>query len=193
LLKLRGYPAVLGLAAALFFWQLGHQSLPGTWSYYAMYKFAWEAGMVGASLAFAGVIMALAQGLLSGPMIRRVGELRATVVGLLAATVTYCGYAFATQGWMIFAVMPLWAFAALVFPSLNALMSHRVPPDAQGELQGGVSSLQSLSAIVGPPAMAQLFGYFTATGAPLQFPGVSFFAAAVLSALALLVLLRQKI
>lgn len=193
LLKLRSYPAVLGLALALFAWQLGHQALPGTWSYYAMYKFGWAPGMVGASLAFAGVIMAAAQGLLSRRMIPRFGERRSVVIGLVAAVVTYCGYAFATQGWMIFAVMPLWAFAALVFPSLNALMSHRVPPDAQGELQGGVSSLQSLSAIVGPPAMTQLFGYFTSSAAPLQFPGASFFAAALLSALALAILLRQRL
>lgn len=193
LLKLRGYPAVFGLALALLFWQLGHQALPGTWSYYAMYKFGWGAGMVGASLAFAGVLMALSQGLLSRVLIPKLGERRTLLTGLLAAVVTFCGYAFATQGWMVFAVMPLWAFAALVFPSLNALMSHRVPADAQGELQGGVSSLQSLSAIVGPPAMTQLFGYFTSVAAPLQFPGAPFFAAALLSALALVVVLRQNL
>jgi len=70
-------------------------------------------------------------------------------------------------------------------------MSHRVPPDAQGELQGGISSLQSLSAILGPPMMTQLFGYFTSPAAPLQLPGAPFFAAALLSALALGLLLRQ--
>jgi DHA1 family tetracycline resistance protein-like MFS transporter len=193
LLKLRSYPAVLGLAAALFFWQLGHQALPGTWSYYAMYKFGWEPGMVGASLAFAGVIMALSQGVLSRHLIPRFGEKRMAVIGLAAGIATYCGYAFATQGWMIFAVMLMWVPAALVFPSLNALMSHRVPPDAQGELQGGVSSLQSLSAIAGPAAMAQLFGYFTSAGAVAQLPGASFLAAALLSALALWLLWRQHL
>jgi len=70
-------------------------------------------------------------------------------------------------------------------------MSHRVPPDAQGELQGGISSLQSLSAILGPPMMTQLFGYFTSATVPLQLPGAPFFAAALLSALALGLLLRQ--
>jgi DHA1 family tetracycline resistance protein-like MFS transporter len=193
LLKLRGYPAVFGLALALFFWLLGHQALPGTWSYYAMYKFGWGAGMVGASLAFAGVLMALSQGLLSRKLVPLFGERRMAVIGLVTGAVTYAGYAAATQGWMIFAVMPLWVFAALVFPTLNALMSHRVPADAQGELQGGISSLQSLSAIVGPPAMAQLFGYFTASSAPIHLPGASFLAAALLSAFALWLLLRQRL
>ena len=193
LLKLRGYPAVFGLALALFFWQLGHQALPGTWSYYAMYKFGWEAGMVGASLAFAGVIMALSQGLLSRVVVPRFGEARTATVGLITGIATYCGYAFATQGWMIFAVMPMWAFAALVFPTLNALMSHRVPADAQGELQGGVSSLHSLSAVAGPAAMAQLFGYFSSAAAPVTFPGAPFFAAALLGVLALVLLRRQRL
>jgi DHA1 family tetracycline resistance protein-like MFS transporter len=193
LLKLRSYPAVLGLALALFLWQLGHQALPGTWSYYTMYKFGWGPGMVGVSLAFAGMLMALSQGLLSRHLIPRFGERRMAVVGLLAATVTLSGYAFATQGWMVFTVMPLLLFGALVFPSLNALMSHRVPPDAQGELQGGVSSLQSLSAIAGPPAMTQLFGFFTSGAAPVQFPGASFLAAALLTACALVLLLRQRL
>jgi MFS transporter, DHA1 family, tetracycline resistance protein len=193
LLKLRDYPAVLGLALALFFWQLGHQALPGTWSYYTMYKFGWEAGMVGASLAFAGVLMAFSQGFLSRVLIPRFGERKVAIAGFSCAIATFCGYAFATQAWMIFAVMLLWLPAALVFPSLNALMSHRVPPDAQGELQGGVSSLQSLSAIFGPPVMAQLFGYFTSETAPVLFPGASFFAAALLTALALWLLLRQRL
>ena len=193
LLKLRSYPAVFGLALALFFWLLGHQALPGTWSYYAMYKFGWEAGMVGASLAFAGVIMALSQGVLSGRLVPRLGERRAAIVGFVTGIVTYCGYGLATHGWMIFPVMLLWLPAALVFPVLNAMMSHRVPPDAQGELQGGISSLQSLSAILGPVSMAQVFGYFTAAGAPIHLPGAPFFAAAAISGLALWMMLRQRL
>jgi MFS transporter, DHA1 family, tetracycline resistance protein len=193
LLKLRSYPAVLGLATALFVWQLGHQALPGTWSYYAMYKFGWEAGMVGASLAFAGVLMAFSQAGLSRVLVPRFGESRIALAGLVSGTLTYIGYALATQGWMIFAVMLMWLPAALVFPTLNALMSHRVPADAQGELQGGISSLQSLSAIAGPMAMTQLFGYFTSEAAPWQVPGAPFVAAALLSALALVILLRQRL
>lgn len=193
LLKLRSYPAVFGLALALFGWLLAHQALPGTWSYYAMHKFGWEPGMVGASLAFAGVLMAFSQAVLSRVLVPRFGESRTTIMGFVFGTMTYLGYALATQGWMIFAVMLMWLPAALVFPTLNALMSHRVPPDAQGELQGGISSLQSLSAIFGPAAMAQLFGYFTSASAPMQLPGAPYFAAAVLSALALVYLLRQDL
>ena len=193
LLKLRGYPAVFGLALALFGWLLAHQALPGTWSYYAMHRFGWEAGMVGASLAFAGVLMAVSQAGLSRVLVPRFGEPRVAIMGFATGTLTYLGYALATQGWMIFAVMLMWLPAALVFPTLNALMSHRVPADAQGELQGGISSLQSLSSIAGPAAMAQLFGYFTSAAAPVQLPGAPFFAAAVLSGGALVVLLRQKL
>ena len=76
---------------------------------------------------------------------------------------------------------------------MHEVVEERGAVGAQGELQGGVSSLQSLSAIAGPAAMAQLFGYFTSGAAPMQLPGAPFFAAALLSALALAILLRQKL
>jgi DHA1 family tetracycline resistance protein-like MFS transporter len=82
---------------------------------------------------------------------------------------------------MMFAWLATWFFGAIVMPSTNALMSHRVAANAQGELQGAVASLFSLSSIVGPPLMTQLFGRFTAPDAPLHFPGAAFFAAALLA------------
>src|SRR5262249_25143513 len=91
------------------------------------------------------------------------------------------GYGLATRGWMMFAVLPTWFFGAIVMPTTNAVMSHRVPHDAQGELQGAVAALFSLSSIVGPPLMTQLFGQFTSTSSPLPVPGAAFFAAALLA------------
>jgi DHA1 family tetracycline resistance protein-like MFS transporter len=61
-------------------------------------------------------------------------------------------------------------------------MSHVVPPDAQGELQGAVACLYSLSSIVGPPLLTQLFGRFSAPDAPVRVPGMAFFAASALAA-----------
>jgi len=78
-------------------------------------------------------------------------------------------------------------FGALVMPTTNAFMSHRVQPDAQGELQGGVASLFSLSSILGPPLMTQLFGRFSAPDAPLHIPGAAFVASALLAAMSFLI------
>jgi DHA1 family tetracycline resistance protein-like MFS transporter len=88
--------------------------------------------------------------------------------------------------------MVIGMFGGLTFPSLNALMSQRIPPSSQGELQGAVASLFSLTAIVGPVLMTQLFGYFTSTAAPIQFPGAAFICAAVLVLLSIALFLQAE-
>jgi DHA1 family tetracycline resistance protein-like MFS transporter len=112
----------------------------------------------------------------------RLGERRAALTGIAIAGVGYVGYASATASWMMFAWLFTWLFGAIVMPTTHALTSHRVPSDAQGELQGAVASLHSLSSIVGPPLMAQLFGRFSAAGAALHAPGAAFVAAGVITA-----------
>ena len=190
LMQLRRYPVVVGFAATLFLWQLGHQVLPSTWSFYTMLKFGWSETQVGASLAFVGVVMATSTGLLTRALVPRLTERRAALLGMLSGTTGYLGYAFATRGWMMYALLLSWLFAGLVYPSLNAIMSRQIPPDAQGELQGGLASLASVSAIVGPPLMTHLFGRFSAADAPVHFPGAAFACAALLTMAAVLLFLR---
>ena len=136
--------------------------------------------------------MAISAGGLTLVVVPRLGERRAALAGLLCGAIAFVGYAFATEGWMMYAWMIAWLFAGFVHPAMNALMSRQIPPDAQGELQGGVASLYSLTSIVGPPLMTQLFGYFSADDAPLRFPGAAFFCAALLSIGGLLLLLRAN-
>ncbi|MBS0379901.1 MAG: TCR/Tet family MFS transporter [Proteobacteria bacterium] len=182
LMQMLHYPAVAWILAAIFLWQLGHQVLPSTWAFYTISKFGWSSQEVGYSLAWVGILMAVAQGALTKVLIPFLGgERRAALYGMAAAVIAYLGYAFATQGWMIY-VFSLTTFVfALTYPSLNALASSQTPGDAQGELQGAVACLYSLSAILGPPLMTQIFGAFSGPRAPLNFPGAAFAAAAVLT------------
>jgi MFS transporter, DHA1 family, tetracycline resistance protein len=182
LAQMRKLPAMSALLAALFLWQLGHQVFPSTWAFYGITQFHWSSREVGYSLAFVGLVMAIAQGLLTRTLIPRLGgERRAAAAGMAAALVAYLGYAFATQGWMVY-VVSLSAFLfALTYPSMNALASQQTPANAQGELQGAVACLYSLSSIVGPPLMTQVFSYFTSPTAPVFFPGAAFLAAAALT------------
>jgi MFS transporter, DHA1 family, tetracycline resistance protein len=92
---------------------------------------------------------------------------------------------------MMFALLATWFFAAIVMPTTNALMSHRISPDSQGELQGAVASLFSLSAIIGPPIMTHLFARFTAPESTVHVPGAAFLAAAVLALGCLLIFWRS--
>jgi MFS transporter, DHA1 family, tetracycline resistance protein len=98
-------------------------------------------------------------------------------MGIAIGSIGYFGYGVATRGWMMFPWLVTWFFGAIVMPTTNALMSNRIPPDAQGELQGAVASLFSLSSIIGPLLMTQLFGYFSRPDAPIQIPGAAFFTA----------------
>ena len=181
LTQMRKQPVVLGLLAALFLWQVGHQVMPATWSFYTKLRFDWSEPMIGASLATAGLVMALSQATLLRFVVPRLGERRAALMGIAIATVGYVGFGTASAGWMMFAWLATWLFAAIVMPTTNALMSHRVTADAQGELQGAVASLYSLSSIIGPPLMTQLFGRFSADTASPRIPGAAFFAAAALA------------
>jgi DHA1 family tetracycline resistance protein-like MFS transporter len=180
--QMRKHPVVLGLLGALFLWMVGHQVMPATWAFYTKFRFGWSEAMIGASLALAGTIVVVSQATLLRIAVPRLGERRAALMGIAVAGIGYAGYATATAGWMMFAWLITWFFGAIVMPTTNALMSHRVAPDAQGELQGAVASLFSLSSIVGPPLMTQLFSRFAALDARVHFPGAAFLAAAVLAA-----------
>jgi MFS transporter, DHA1 family, tetracycline resistance protein len=190
ILQLRKYPLVLAMATAMFFWMLAHQVLPNIWAFYTKEKFGWSSIEVGFSLAFAGVLMAAVQAGLTRVLVPRIGERLAVVVGLSAGGLGYVGYAFATHGWMMYVVMVVGMLAGLAFPSLNALMSREIPKNAQGELQGAVASTFSLTAIIGPVVMTQLFGYFSSSAAPIYFPGAAFIFATALVLVSLVLFLR---
>ncbi|MGD9723411.1 MAG: TCR/Tet family MFS transporter [Pirellulales bacterium] len=181
LLQMRKYPIVLPMATAMFLWQLGHQSLPNIWAYYAKLKFGWSGKAIGMSLAYAGVTMIIVQGGLVRMLLPRLGEKRAAFLGIAVAIAGYLGYAFASEGWMIYVVMTFASLMGLAYPSMNGLMSRAVPSSSQGELQGGLASVYSLTTIIGPLVMTQLFGYFASAAAPVYFPGAAFAFAALLT------------
>jgi DHA1 family tetracycline resistance protein-like MFS transporter len=182
LLQMRRYRSVLGIFAAVFLWMVAHQVMPSTWPFYTKFRFGWSEATIGASLAVTGVIMVTSQMVMLRFLVPRIGERRAALTGIAVACIGYFGYATATAGWMMFAWLTTWLLGAVVMPSTNALLSHRMPPDAQGELQGAVAGLFSLSSIVGPPLMTQLFSRFAAPGARVHLPGAAFVAASALAA-----------
>lgn len=191
LLQLRMlHPSVLALALALFVWQVAHQALQGTWAFYTIYRFGWTEAAVGLSLAAVGLAAAIVQGGVTGVVIPRLGERRTVVLGMCAGIAAYLIYGLTTVGWGMYVGIVVGALAGLAYPSLTAMMSQQVEENAQGELQGALSSLASLATIIGPPVMTQLFAAFTGAGAPVQLPGVAFLLASVLAAVALAMVLR---
>jgi len=188
--QMQKHPVVLGLLGALFLWMVANQVFPSTWSFYTKLRFGWSEAMIGASLALVGGVMVASQMSWLRFSVPRLGERRVALLGITMATIGYAGFASATRGWMMFAWLATWFFGAIVFPVTNALMSHRIAPEAQGELQGAVAGLASLAAIVGPLLLTQLFGHFTAPNAPVHLPGAAFLAASLLALICLMIYWR---
>jgi DHA1 family tetracycline resistance protein-like MFS transporter len=180
------YPLVPGLLAALFLYHIAHDANPATWSYVTMAKFDWTARDVGLSMTFVGICAAAVQGLAVGPLVKRLGERRAMTVGFLLFATSFMGYAFATTGWQMYFWIVPFSFGTIASVSAMSLMSRQVPANAQGELQGAVSSLRSITACIAPPILTGLFSFFTSPAAPLRFAGIPFFTAGVLTLVALL-------
>ena len=168
------HPVVLMLAATVFVWTLSYQSLYSIWSYHGQLRYGWTPEQVGWSLAAVGVTGAIVQGFLGRKLIPRFGQRRIIVVGLISAVAGYSTYAMADAGWMVYLGIAVSACQGLVFPCLQGLMSAEVAPNEQGELQGAVASIQSLSAIVGPPLMTTVFARFSAPDAAVHAPGAPF-------------------
>lgn len=186
---LRRYPAILGLVAAFFFIYLGGHVNQSTWAYFTMLKFGWNEAWVGYSLGFVGLTVAIVQGGLLRIVVPWLGQWRSVFVGLAFYIVGFVLFAFATQGWMMFAFMVPFALGGFAGPSLQGLISGQVPSNEQGELQGALTSMTSVTSIIGPPLMTNLFAYFTGAEAWVYFPGAAFLTAAVSTVVALLLVI----
>ncbi len=181
LAQMRKHPVVLGLLCALFLWGLANQVMPSTWAFYTKLRFGWSEATIGASFATVGLVMLSSQLIVMRLLVPRLGERRAALIGIVSGIAGYAGFGLATAGWMMFAWLVIWFFAAIVMGTTNALMSRRISSDAQGELMGAVASLFSLAAIIGPPIMSHLFARFTAPESTVHVPGAAFLAASVLA------------
>lgn len=180
LLNLRRYPIVLGLVFPNVLIMIAGFATQSTWTFYCMDKFGWTEKMVGLSLGFVGVMAALVQGGLTRAIIPKLGNYRSISVGLVLYGIGFVLYALADQGWMMFAVTALASLGGIAMPALQGVMSNQVPMNEQGELRGALTSVMSLTSVVGPLIMTQLFGYFTSSAAPIQLPAAPFWLAAAL-------------
>jgi len=86
----------------------------------------------------------------AGRLALLLGERRAVIVGIVCDCVAMISIAAAHDGWIAFALTPVFAIGSLGLPVLQSAMTRVVDADAQGELQGVLSSVTSLASILGP-------------------------------------------
>ena len=190
-LAIRRHEAVLGFAFVTLLYLIGNNVYPSTWAFFTSAKFGWSPGVIGLSLAATGLGMSIVQAGLTGRVVSRIGEAYAALLGLSIATMACVTYAFLPAGWMVFPVTFLGALQGIAYPALNALITRRVPQNAQGELQGAMASLASLTNIAGPYLMTQTLSKFSAPDASIHFPGAAFILAGLLNLSAVVALFIQ--
>lgn len=165
-------------------------SMYGTvWALYGQDAFAWDGLTIGLSLGAFGICHAGAQALLTGPAAKRLGERGAMLVGMSAELLALVILAITTQGWVLFALAPLFALGGVGMPALQSVTTQQVDADNQGKLQGVLASLVSLSAVFGPLFFATV--YFVVKP---HWPGLIWAVggAVYLLALPLMLSLRRK-
>ena len=180
LLKIRNYPAIGGLAISFFLISLASHAVQTNWSFFTIEKFGWSEKMIGISLGVVGLLVALVQGLLIRYTSPLLGNKKSIFFGLLFYSLGLFLFAFANQGWMMFVFLIPYCLGGIAGPALQSIISSSVHNNEQGELQGSLTSLISLTSILGPPLMTGLFAYFTRPSAPVHFSGVSFLLGGIL-------------
>ena len=177
---------LIGLASVTFIYQLAHNVFPSIFVLYTGYRFGWSPQDVGLMMMAVGAASAVVQFGLVRPAVKRLGERGALFVGLLAGIAGFAIYGLAWS-WQVFALgIPVFALAALIGPAVQSLMSRRVQPSEQGQLQGANSAFMGIASIVAPLIFTQLFAWSIATQDQLGVPGVPMLVAAGLLAVALL-------
>ena len=148
------------------------------WALWGSDTFQWNGLWIGLSLGAFGVCQTLAQAILPGPAVKLLGERGAVLTGIAAACIALIVMAFATESWMIFAIMPVFALGGIGAPALQSLATRQVDEDLQGHFQGVLASAVSLASIVCPLAFSSFYFLVRA-----QWPGAIWLSVVVLYAI----------
>ncbi|GAC1420874.1 MAG: tetracycline resistance MFS efflux pump [Flavisolibacter sp.] len=195
LVSLKKYPSVIGLIGSLIMVYIAAHALQSTWTYINLERFHWTKKLLGLSLGVVGVMTMMVQGVLIRYINPRLGNEKSVYIGLSIYALGMLSFAFADQSWMMFAFMVPYCLGGIAGPALQAIISGQVAPTEQGELQGALTSMISLTSIIGPLLMTNLFAYFTRPHGKIHFSGAPFLLGSLLlmgSAIVAYYVLRKK-
>ena len=184
-------PGLGPLLWVFFFYQVAFTVYPAVWAYYTAERFDWSPSMIGFSLFLFGISLAAVQGGLIRPILRVLGERGAVVYGHVADIAVFVVIGLVWSGPALLILTPLAALPAVITPALQGIMSKSVGDDAQGELQGALTSVSALAMVMSPLVMTASFSVAIGPASPTYLPGAPFFLSAVLMAAALALFLRS--
>jgi MFS transporter, DHA1 family, tetracycline resistance protein len=187
---LRSHHELLSLASIWFLYQLSHMVYPAIFVLYTGYRYGWSPFVIGLTMMLSGTLGVLVQSVLVGPAVARLGERGCVLVGAAFGATAMVVYGWAPTGWAYIAAMPFAALMALVMPGLQGLMTRRVAPHEQGQLQGANQALTGIGGLVGPILFGLTFAWSLRHEALVQAPGLAIYIAAALMAVAFTIALR---
>ncbi|PZQ63655.1 MAG: tetracycline resistance MFS efflux pump [Phenylobacterium zucineum] len=182
---LRSHRDLLPLAGVGFLFQLAHVVLPTIFVLYLGYRYEWTPKVLGSIFLATGVSGVIVQTLLVGPIVKRVGERNAVLIGTAAGAAAFAWYGSAPTGGLYLIGIPIFAFTGLIMPGLQGLMTQRVLPQQQGQLQGANQGLMGLSSIFGPVIFGETFAW-SLRHESFHMPGLAIYVASALMASAFL-------
>jgi MFS transporter, DHA1 family, tetracycline resistance protein len=184
---LRSNAALYGLAAAMFLYYNAHEALPSMFVIYTDYRYHWGARMTGLSLAAVGIGSTIVSAVLISWAVKRFGEVRTMFTGMACGIAGFSVFALAPTTTIMLLGMPLLSLWGLASPPMQSLMSRRVSPHEQGQLQGALMSLFGVAGMIAPLVFTQVFAAAIAPGRTISLPGAPYWLAAMLMAGAFLI------
>ncbi len=178
------------LSEVNFLLSVSHVIFPSVMVIYMTYRYGWTTKTVGLILALVGVSNGLVQGVLVGPIVKKYGERKALLLGLIFGVIGFSIAGFAVQDawfWMSVPFLALWGMANA---TIQGMMTQEVESDQQGFLQGAIGSLRGIAELIGPAIFTLSFAYFIKEG-NFHLPGAPFFIAALMMIGAVFVVLRR--
>ncbi|MFN3190438.1 MAG: TCR/Tet family MFS transporter [Aureliella sp.] len=203
--RLRAYPIILGLAFAFVFMSFAQRGLENVWVLHGAYRYGWDELRNGLLLGLVGIMAIIVQGGLVRPTVKKLGERRSVILGLTISTLAFMGYGFAYAGWIVPIVVVFGSLGGVTGPAIQSIVTRSVDETEQGEVQGALTSLMSLTNIFAPLVFsAFLFSYFTCEketftpegfpislpAPPFTVPGAPFYFGSLLLFIALCLVLR---
>jgi DHA1 family tetracycline resistance protein-like MFS transporter len=187
---LRTHQDLFGLAGVAFLFNLAHSVLPSIFVLFVGHRFGWGPKQAGLMMMATGAMNIISQAFLIRPAVKRLGERGCLLVGLAGATVGFVIYALAPNPVIFLCAIPIFASTGLINPGLMGLMSRRVQPNEQGQLQGANSAIMGITAIIGPQLYTGLLAWAVLNEAIYHLPGLPILVAALLIGLGLVLALN---
>ena len=185
LTQIRLIPGLSRFLLAFFLYEFVFYVYPAVWVYYAKAQFGWDSGMLGVSLASFGISVAVVQGILIRRILPWLGERRTIVLGFIFSIGIFVVLGFLTSGFWALLLAPISALGSVVIPAMRGIFANKAEANQQGEIQGIVSSTQSLAVIFAPLVLTYVFYASTRPDGPIFLPGAPFLLAAAIVGLTL--------